>query len=250
MDLHLQDKIVMITGSSQGIGLAIARGLHEEGCRIVLHGRNKEKLRTVAQQMGDVEYLLGDVTDPDECFRLSEEIRERFGHLDGLVCNVGSGSSVPPGLESYSEWQRVFDINLFSTTNMIESCRSLLAAKQGTVVCISSICGHELLGAPLTYSAAKAALNHYIRGIARPLALDGVRINGISPGNILCEDGVWERKLEENKGAVEAILQRDVALQRLGTGKEIADSTAFLLSSCSDFATGAIFVMDGGQLRS
>jgi NAD(P)-dependent dehydrogenase (short-subunit alcohol dehydrogenase family) len=118
-------------------------------------------------------------------------------------------------------------------------------------VCISSVCGQELVpGAPLTYSAAKAALNAYIRGIARPLGKDGVRINAIAPGNILFEGSVWQRKMNEDAVALEQMLVRDVALAKLGTPNDVANLALWLASPMASFCTGSIFVADGGQVRS
>ncbi|MCJ9700932.1 SDR family NAD(P)-dependent oxidoreductase [Bradyrhizobium sp. SHOUNA76] len=118
------------------------------------------------------------------------------------------------------------------------------------IVCISSIAGMAALGAPVTYYAAKAALNATVRGLARPLALEGIRINAVAPGNILSADGTWARKIAENKHAVDDMLQREVALRRLGTPEEIADVVTFLASPRAAFITGSVMVADGGQLRS
>ena len=105
-------------------------------------------------------------------------------------------------------------------------------------------------GAPVTYSAAKAALHAYVRGIARPLGKLGIRINAIAPGNILFEGSVWSRKLQENSAAVESMLERDVALARLGTPRDVAELVAYLVSPRSGFASGAVWTLDGGQVHS
>jgi 3-oxoacyl-[acyl-carrier protein] reductase len=117
------------------------------------------------------------------------------------------------------------------------------------IVCVSSICGLAALGAPVTYSAAKAALNATVRGLARPLAQKGIRINAVAPGNILFEGGTWARKLAENKAGVEDMLAREVPLRRLGKPDEIADVVGFLASPRAAFITGTVIVADGGQLR-
>ncbi len=251
MDLGLSGKVALVTGSSRGLGRAIATSLHAEGCRVMLNGRDREALERQARELGEnAACVVADVTDPAACRDLVRKTETHFGRLDILVCNVGSGASVPPGRETPEEWRRVFDVNLASATNAVEAASDLMERQGGSIVCVSSICGLEALGAPVTYSAAKAALNAFVRGIARPLATRGVRINAVAPGNLLFEGSVWERKLSENAGAVQAMLDREVALKRLGSPEEISNFVTFLASPRAAFATGAVFVVDGGQLRS
>jgi NAD(P)-dependent dehydrogenase (short-subunit alcohol dehydrogenase family) len=117
-------------------------------------------------------------------------------------------------------------------------------------VCISSICGLEVIpDAPVTYSAAKAALHAYVRGIARPLGKRGVRINAVAPGNILFDGSVWSCKLAEDNPAVGAMLSKDVALGRLGSPEDVASLVAYLSSPRSGFATGSVWTIDGGQVH-
>jgi 3-oxoacyl-[acyl-carrier protein] reductase len=251
MQLELTGKKALVTGSSRGIGRAMAEILLAEGCSVALNSRNAAEVLAVTEELTHAIAVVGDVTKPEEAFRIVTETTERLGGLDILICNVGSGSSVPPGEETYEEWQRMFALNLWSTTNTVEAARNILAASKGVIVCISSICGVEVVpGAPVTYSAAKAALHAYVRGIARPLGKLGVRINAIAPGNVLFEGSVWSRKLQEDATSVQAMLNRDVSLSRLGTPQDIAELVAYLASPRSKFANGAIWTLDGGQVHS
>ena len=251
MQLELAGKAALVTGSSRGIGRAIAEMLHAEGCRVALNGRTDADVSVAASELPGAIGIVGDVTQPDEARRVVSEAAAAMGGLDIVVCNVGSGRSVPPGEETFAEWQRVFALNLWSTTNTVEAAREALSASKGVIVCVSSICGLEVVpGAPVTYSAAKAALHAYVRGIARPLGKLGIRINAIAPGNILFEGSVWSRKLQENSAAVDSMLERDVALARLGTPRDVAELVAYLASPRSGFASGAVWTLDGGQVHS
>lgn len=250
MQLELAGKVALVTGASRGLGLEIARVLAEEGCRVILNGRDGTALERTARLIPGSEAAAGDVQDPAQCAEIARIVAARHGRLDVLVCNVGSGRSVPPGEETAGEWERVMRLNFSSATNAVHAMRPLLEKARGSIVCISSICGLEALGAPATYSAAKAALNAYVRSAARPLAAAGVRINAVAPGNLLFEGSTWEERMLKDAAAVEAMLRREVALQRLGTPREIADFVAFVASPRGAFATGAVFVVDGGQVRS
>jgi len=251
VDLRINNKVMLVTGSSRGIGLAIAQMLHAEGCRVVLNSRNPDELdQAVTGLPGSVGFV-ADVSIPDQAKHLIDETLKLHGRIDGVVCNVGSGRSVPPGSEDFDEWQRVFSVNLWSTTNIVEAATTALAKSKGSIVCTSSICGLEVLpAAPITYSAAKAALHAYVRGISRPLGKKGVRINATAPGNILFEGSIWERKLEESTEVVAEMLNRNVALGKLGVPGDVANLTAYLLSPVSGFATGSVWTLDGGQIHS
>jgi 3-oxoacyl-[acyl-carrier protein] reductase len=251
MQLELQGKVALVTGASRGIGKAIAEMLHAEGCRIALNARTPDELARTAAGLPGTVALPGDVSKPDEAQRVVDGAVAALGSLDILVCNVGSGRSVPPGEETAAEWQRVFALNLWSTTNMVEAAGAALAASRGVIVCISSICGLEVIpGAPVAYSAAKAALNAYVRGVARPLGKRGIRINAVAPGNVLFEGSVWSRKLAADPAAVQGMLDRDVALGSLGTPRNVAELATYLASPRAGFATGAVWTLDGGQVHS
>jgi 3-oxoacyl-[acyl-carrier protein] reductase len=250
MQLNLHEKVALVTGSTYGIGFAIAQKLAEEGARITLNGRVEATLQSAKQKLPNASAYVADVRCPEECFQLVNHTIDQFGRLDILVCNVGSGVSLPPGQETPEEWQRLLDINLRTATNMVWAAKEALKATSGNIICISSICGLEALGCPIAYASAKAALESFVHNAARPLGKDGIRINSVAPGNILFPGSVWDKKLTADKDAVNAMLEKEVSLKKLGTPEDVANMVAYLASPLASFITGATYVVDGGQIRS
>lgn len=172
-----------------------------------------------------------------------------WGRLDYLVCNVGGGTSVPPLSERVVDWQHMFELNFFSTTNIVKESLPLLEKSHGAIVCISSIAGVENIGAPIPYFAAKSALNAFVKGMAEPLANKSIRINAIAPGNITFPGSVWEKKMKKDEKFVQDFLEKHVSMKRLGSPSEISPMVLFLLSDYASFITGSIIIIDGGQTK-
>ena len=250
MNLNLFEKTVIVTGSSRGIGKSIAKTLISEGCNVVINGRKNSDLKKAQNEIGNnVKTFAGDVSDPKICKSLVKFTVKTFGKLDFLVCNVGSGKSISPGKETQKEWQKMLEINLQSATNIIEASKIELSKTKGSILCISSIAGMNVLGAPIPYSVSKSALNTYVKCSARPLGEKNIRINAIAPGNIMFEGSVWEKKKKKNPSLVKKLLKNEVSLHRFGTPTDIANLAAFLSSPKSSFITGSIYVVDGGQIK-
>lgn len=248
MDLELSGKVALVTGSSRGIGRGIAQVLHDEGCQVILNGRDIESLSQSAKPLGGF-FVVGDVCMPEHARQVVDAALKLSGKIDIVVANVGSGASVPPGTETSEEWSRMLNLNLESAVYTISAARVALAQSKGVALCVSSICGLASLGAPIAYSAAKAALNSYVRGICPMLAQDGVRIVGLAPGNVLFPGSTWERKLKADEAAVHRMLESNVPMRRLGKMQEIANVAAFLCSPKASFMTGTVVTVDGGQIK-
>jgi len=251
MDLNLKNKKVFISGSSRGIGLTIAKSFVEEGAKVVINSRNEDSLKVVTKSFSNSNSVAGDISNPEVAQKVIAKSTDILGGLDILVCNVGSGSSVKPGSETYSEWQKVFGMNFFSTTNLVEASHKFLKKSRGSIVCISSICGNDVIpGAPVTYSVAKAALNKYVKSISYPLAKDGIRINAVAPGNINFPGSSWEKKMGLDPEAVSTMLKNNVPLEQFGSPDDVAILVMLLASDIAKFMTGAVITTDGGQTRS
>ena len=243
-------KSILITGSTGGIGFGIAELLSELGFSVIINGRSQRKLNDSLSKLNSTcTGVLANVETSEGLQKIVEHIKINGRKLDGLVANVGTGKSAAPGTETEKDWNEAFSANLFSTINSINTLKYSLS-DNASIVCISSICGIERInGAPITYSVAKAALNHYIKCAAPIFAESKIRINGVVPGNILFPGSTWEAKLKNSKKDVNKMLDCEVPLKRFGTTSEIAEAVAFLLTSQSSFITGTLLTVDGGQTR-
>ena len=251
IDVSLGKKIVLVTGSTKGIGFAIAKRLSEVGYTVILNGRTKSDLDVACKNIEGASGFVADMTHFSDVKRLVASVLKKFGKLDALVCNVGCGKSVEPGNEIFSEWKKSFNTNFFSATNVIEETKESLVKSKGAIVVISSICGVELVqNAPVTYSTAKAALNAYVKFISIVFGKLGIRINVIAPGNVSTPGSKWDRMAQSNPSDLTFYLDENVPLMRLGNVTEIASAVEFLLSEESGFITGSTLVVDGGQTRS
>ena len=242
MNLGLDGRRALVTGSTRGIGRAIAEALGREGCSVTLTGRSRpDELPERA------EFFQGDLTLSTAREELAVSA-ERAG-LDILVLNLGSGRSKPPLTEDEPEWDRILSLNLNSAAALFRRLTPALEKSKGCALFISSIAGLETLGAPTAYAAAKAGLNAFAKAASRELGPRGIRVNVLCPGNIFFAGSSWETRLASDKPSVEEMLRREVPLGRFGKPEEIADAAAFLCSPRAAFVTGAIVAADGGQTR-
>lgn len=241
-------KKIIITGSSRGIGLAIAKKLLNESCNVVLNGRNPKNFIKLKKEINNIKYVLGDFSNPIQSKKIINKSVKILGGLDVLICNIGESKSCLPNQEYYKEWQKMFSQNFFSATNAIESAKKNLIKSKGSIICISSICGNEYIkGAPITYSTAKAALNFYVKSLSHYLSYLGVKINVISPGNILFSGSVWDKKMKKNKNKTKSLIKQNVPLNKFGSTEDVTELVSYLVSNKSKFITGSNFVVDGGQ---
>ena len=256
MDLQLADKTAFVGGSSRGIGRAIARAFLVEGARVTVTGRNgptiDDTVAEFAAEFGaeNVQAFAGDLTDAETISRALDATRKRWGEVDCLVSNIGSGKAKPGWQLTQAEWDTVFATNFWSGIRLVEAALpGMVEAGRGSVVLIASIVGLESVNAPLSYSAAKAALINYGKNLARPVAASGVRVNCVAPGNVLFPGGSWAQKLAEQRDVFERYIETEVPLRRFGRPEEIADVVLFLSSERASFITGTCVVADGGQMR-
>jgi 3-oxoacyl-[acyl-carrier protein] reductase len=255
MDLKLTDRVALVAGSSRGIGRAIASALLAEGARVCITGRDAASVARTSAELkaahpgAQILEAAGDLTDTKIIAATVASIQKKWGRLDSLVANLGSGSGKTGWDLEDAEWERLFHLNFFGSARLAQACIPAMTSG-GSILFISSIAGVEATAAPLPYSAAKAALLNYSKNLARAVAAQKIRVNAIAPGNVNFPGGSWERHLANNRAAVEGYIAREVPQQRFGTPEEIAALAVFLCSDAAGFATGSCYVIDGGQTHS
>jgi len=241
-------KVALVSGSSKGIGKGIAKGLVADGYIVYINGRDEATVYSTAKELGtNAKPLVADLSADESIEGSLKYIVEAEKRVDLLVCNMGSGRGACGHNVSLGEYRRVFDLNFFSAVSLSIKSIEYLKASSGNIIFISSIAGCEALGAPITYSCAKTALLAYSKNLANEVAKFGIRVNSISPGNVMFEGSTWSQKMRSDEQKVIDYIATNVPLNRFATPEDIAKAVIFLEKS--DFITGSNIVMDGGQLR-
>ncbi len=245
MILNKKKKVILITGSSSGIGYGLAKKFHEEGNIVLLCSKNIKKLKTASKSLNNSFYVNADLTKKDQIKKALKKIKSKFKKIDILICNYGNSDFK----KNNYDLKHAFENNFFSTVNTINFSIPLLRKSNSKIVCISSICGIESIsGAPIGYSLAKSAVNNFIKLISKDLAQNNILINCIAPGNILFKGSTWEKKLKKNKLKVKRYIDENVPLKKFGSINEIFYLCNYLCSE-QNFSTGSTFVLDGGQTK-
>lgn len=242
---RLDDKVVIVTGASSGLGVSFAKACAEAGADVVLAARRVGKLEGTAELVRSTGRralsVATDVVDPAQCQAMVDAAMSEFGRVDVLVNNAGVGTAVPATRETPEEFRSVVDINLNGSYWGAQACGRVM--KPGSsIVNISSILGITTAGLPqAAYSASKAA----IAGLTRDLAQQwgtrkGIRVNAIAPGFFKSE-----MTDQYKPGYLESVVER-AALGRTGDPEELAATLVWLVSDAGGYVTGQTIVVDGG----
>ena len=244
--IDLRERVAIVTGGAQGIGLGIARVLRECGARVVVNDVVEERAREAAASLGgDTLALCADVSDERAAEALVEEACRVLGGIDVLVNNAGIGGQLGKTVNQKTDvWQRVLDVDLRGPYVMAKSVgRRMCEAGRGSIVNVASIAGLVATAADVDYGVAKAGLIHMTKALALDFARFGVRVNCVAPGFI--ETPLATSLLSARRQAPEDMAAR-IPIGRIGQPDDIARVVAFLVSDLASYVTGACVPVDGG----
>jgi 3-oxoacyl-[acyl-carrier protein] reductase len=245
------NKVVLVTGGSKGIGLAIAAAFVEEGAKVAIVARGQDALQEAKDRCNNHLLLIqADLFDENARERVVENVIDHFGTIDILVNNVGGSNGSTTEETDLRLFHEAFELNYFSAVHFSKLVLPFLKEKKaGSIINISSIFGRES-GGKVTYNSAKAAMISFTKALADEVIKDGIRVNGVAPGSILHPTGNWQKRLKENPEKIKRFVEHEIPAGRFGTVEEIANVVLFLASEKSSWVVGATINVDGGQSKS
>jgi NAD(P)-dependent dehydrogenase (short-subunit alcohol dehydrogenase family) len=242
---RLDDKVVIVTGASSGLGVSFAQTFAEAGADLVLGARRVEMMTSTAalvEQAGRRVYSRKtDVVDPEQCQQLVDAAMAEFGRVDVLINNAGVGTAVPATRETPEEFRKVVDVNLNGSYWMAQACGRVMQPGS-SIINISSVLGLTTAGLPqAAYAASKAAIVGLTRDLAQQWSgRKGIRVNALAPGFFASE-----MTDELKPGYLDELMPR-IIMGRLGEAAELAATAVWLASPAGGYVTGQTIVVDGG----
>ncbi len=233
-------RVVLVTGSTSGIGVATALRFALAGDSVVFNSvRSVDEGQRLAAATTNAAYVQGDIANGEDCRRMVAEVLDRYGQLDVLVNNAGTTKVIPHAdlnAATIDVWREIFEVNVFGTWVLSVAAMEALRATKGSIVNVTSLAGVRPTGSSIPYAASKAALNHMTALMAKAVGPD-VRVNAVAPGLV---DTPWTADWD----AIRAYVSATAPLKRSGSPDDIADVIVALAST--PYVTGQVVVADGG----
>jgi ketoreductase RED2 len=238
--MTVSERVVLVTGSTSGIGLATARRFADAGDRVVFNSvTSVEAGERLAAETPNSMYVQADIARSEDCARLVAEVLDNFGRLDVLVNNAGTTKVIAHAdldAATLDVWREIFEVNVFGTWSLCVAAMDALRSSHGAIVNVSSLAGVRPTGSSIPYAASKAAVNQMTALLAKAVGPD-VRVNAVAPGLV---DTPWTESWETVRGFVQAV----APLKRSGVPDDVAQVIVALASSM--YVTGQVVVVDGG----
>ncbi len=244
----LENQIVLITGSSRGLGWSMAKAVAEAGATVLLHGRDENLLKERKQYLQELgqnaEYYIFDVANDDEVLAAFGKIREQHGKLDGLINNAGIQHRRPLTEFELEDFDRVMDTNLRASWLLSrEAVRLMQVQGSGSIVNIASIMGPQARKTISAYTTSKAGVVGLTKALAVELGPQGIRCNCIAPGYFATEMATDLIKDPE----FTSFISERTPMQRWGDPDELGGAAVFLLSNAASYINGTVIFVDGGM---
>lgn len=242
-----QDKVVIVTGGSSGIGQAAALSFARQGAKVVVTARRAALLEETVAAHPNIIGLVADVASPDDAGRTIAKAIDAWGRLDALVNNAGAGAILPLAEATAERIASIFAVNVLGPSLLAAASLPHLAATKGAIINISSTFGHKPAADLSHYAASKAALEHLTRCWALELAPRGIRVNAVAAGPT--ESGALTGMMglsPEQAAAIAAQEREQIPLKRRGKPEDVARWIVQLADPTSDWVTGQVISVDGG----
>jgi NAD(P)-dependent dehydrogenase (short-subunit alcohol dehydrogenase family) len=253
VDLGLTGKVMLITGGTDGLGLALAQRLVAEGAAVAVCGRDEERLAAaeavLAAAGGDVLAVRADVEQPADITRLVESAAARWGRIDGVVHNAGSSAGGTLESSEDATWERDLQLKVMGAVRLTRTALSHLRESRGAVLFTLAVSAKAPGPGSEPSSVSRAAGMALMKALSKELGPDGIRVNALLIG--LIASGQWVRMAERSGTDLPAFYERmatdaNVPLGRVGRAEEFADLASFLLSARASYVTGTAINLDGG----
>lgn len=259
MDLQLRDKVILVSGGSDGIGFGIAKTLAEEGATVVLGARGLEKLEQAAAELQKISpSVLAqtlDVTDPSSIAAWVNFAVENCRHIDGVVINAGGPPAGRFQTLDDKAWEQGFNLILMNAVRLIRGCLPHLQQREASsIVAITSTSVKEPIDDLLLSTVFRSGVNALLKSLARDLASHNIRVNNVVPGRFATERIMELNELVAKRTGrpMDEVIkdsQADIPLGRYGTVEEIGRAVTFLLSPAASYITGEMLLVDGGLVK-
>lgn len=258
MDLGLTNKVVLVVASSKGLGKAVAKELAKEGANVMLTSRSAESLKKAAEEIqeeakGKIAYFPADITKPEDIKSLVKETREKLGIIDVLVNNAGGPPSGNFLDFNDEDWEKAFQLNLFSYIRLIREVLPDLKQEGGKILNIASSSVKAVLPNLILSNTFRNGINGLSKSLAIELAPDKILVNTIGPGRIATDriQELDQAKAEAQNRSLEEVTEeseKSIPAGRYGEPEEFAKAAVFLVSGANTYVTGQSLLVDGGMV--